>query len=97
MRTTIDIPEPLLRSAKRKAAERGATLSTVVGDALRASLATRPPSGTPAFRLLTVKGASRPGIDLDRTSALLLTDDEVQFGTSDKAPKKTGARRRPAA
>ena len=80
MRTTIDIPEPLLQSAKALAADRRITLSAVVEDALRGHLTQRPQRDTPLFRLHTVRGRPvRPDLDLDRTSALLLEGDEAAF------------------
>jgi hypothetical protein len=39
MKTTIDIPDPLFRKAKARAAERGQTLKEFVTDALSARLA----------------------------------------------------------
>jgi hypothetical protein len=39
VKTTIEIPEPLLRKAKSKAAERGQTLKDLVTEALREKLA----------------------------------------------------------
>jgi hypothetical protein len=42
MKTTIEIPDPLFRKAKSKAAERGQTLKEFVGDALREKLAGQP-------------------------------------------------------
>lgn len=39
MKTTIEIPDPLFRKAKSKAAERGQTLRQFVTDALQAKLA----------------------------------------------------------
>lgn len=39
MKTTIDIPDPLFRKAKSRAAERGQTLKEFVTDALSARLA----------------------------------------------------------
>ena len=39
MKTTIEIPDPLFRRAKSKAAERGQTLKEFVTDALQAKLA----------------------------------------------------------
>ena len=44
MKTTIEIPDPLFRRAKSKAAERGQTLKQFVTDALRDKLA--PKAGT---------------------------------------------------
>lgn len=40
MKTTIEIPDPLFRKAKSKAAERGQTLKELVAEALREKLAT---------------------------------------------------------
>ena len=39
MKTTIEIPDPLFRKAKSRAAERGQTLKEFVTDALQAKLA----------------------------------------------------------
>ncbi len=39
MKTTIEIPDPLFRKAKSKAAERGQTLKELVAEALREKLA----------------------------------------------------------
>jgi len=80
VRTTIDLPEPLLRNAKRRASERGVTLSAVVEDALRYLLAARPKGPETPFRLHTVRGRLvQPDLDLDRTSALVTLDDESDF------------------
>ncbi len=38
MKTTIEIPDPLFRKAKSKAAERGQTLKQLVAEALREKL-----------------------------------------------------------
>ena len=80
MRTTVDLSEPVLRSAKRTASERGITLSTLVEDAVRAQLARKQSVATPPFRLHTVRGKLvQPNLDLDRTSALLAIEDETEF------------------
>jgi hypothetical protein len=74
-------PEPLLHSAKDLAAARSVTLSAVVEDALRGSLSAKSGEAAKPFRLPTARGRLvEPGTDLDRTSALLLTDDESKFG-----------------
>ena len=41
MKTTIDIPDPLFRRAKSRAAERGQTLRQLVAEALQEKLAGR--------------------------------------------------------
>jgi hypothetical protein len=55
MRTTIDIPDPLFREAKRRAAAEGLTLREVVLRALRAHLGGSRPRGY-RFRWRTEKG-----------------------------------------
>ena len=80
MRTTITLPDPLLRTAKRRAADLHVTLSEVIEDALRASFFRAASQAVPPFQLHTVHGRLvQPGLDLDRTSALLALDDELQF------------------
>jgi len=74
VKTTIDIPEPVLWRTKRLAAERGITVSDVVVDALRDHLSSKPESHKP-FRLHTVRGrVAKLDLDLDRTSELLVQD-----------------------
>ena len=81
MRTTVDLPEPLLRNAQRQAVQRGVTLSTVLTDALRAHLVSKPNKDLRPFKLITVKGSLvRPDMDLNRTSALIVEEDEEQYG-----------------
>ncbi len=82
MRTTIDFPEALLDNAKRRARERGVTLSVLIQDALRKQLTHNDSSAPDAeFRLFTVRGKSVPrDLDLDRTSSLIALDDELVFG-----------------
>jgi hypothetical protein len=81
MRTTIDLPEPLIENAKQEAAHLGVTLSVVVQDALRSHLARRSAPGNGKFQLHTVRGRLvRPDLDLDRTSSLVTLDDESAFG-----------------
>jgi len=80
MRTTISLPEPLLENAKQFAATRQVTLSVVLEDALRCFLAKPPAQKADRFRLHTVAGRLvDPNMDLDRTSALLMQDDEAAF------------------
>jgi hypothetical protein len=72
MRTTVRLDERLLREAKRFAAERGRTFTSVLEDALRQFLAgsARQRPARP-FRMLTFKGNGlRPGVDLDDSAAL---------------------------
>jgi hypothetical protein len=73
MRTTVRLDEHLLAAAKRRAAETGRTLTAVLEDALRESLARRRAhaKATPV-RLKTVKGSGvRARVDLDDSASLL--------------------------
>jgi hypothetical protein len=73
MRTTIRFDEQLLTEAKKLAAQRGTTLTALLEDALRETLARRkPPEPRSKLRLTTFgRGGLRPHVDLDDTSALL--------------------------
>jgi hypothetical protein len=73
MRTTIRLDAHLLTEAKTRAAETGRTLTAVIEDALRASLA-RKSASSPRRQidLTTVTGDGlQPGVDLDDTAALI--------------------------
>jgi hypothetical protein len=81
MRTSVDLPEPILRDARLLAATSKKTLSSVVEDALRQHLAMSANPRLPAFRLRTVSGGLKDAsLDLDRTSALDVRDDEGEYG-----------------
>ena len=87
MRTTVSLPDPLLQSAKRRAAERKITLSGLIEDALRSHLARPEGAAAPAFRLHTVRGKGvNPNLDLDRTSALVAEEDEVDYADQKDRP-----------
>jgi hypothetical protein len=80
MRTTVNLPDPLLENAKRFAEEHGMTLSGLMEDALRCRMAERDVPQSAAFRLHTVRGSRPdPSLDLDRTSALIAADDEAEY------------------
>jgi hypothetical protein len=80
MRTTISLPEPLLENAKKCAAARGVTLSVLLEDALRSHLSRNRSPSASSFRLRTVRGRLvNPDLDLDRTSALITSEDESGF------------------
>ena len=72
MRTTVRLDESLLTEAKKHAAETGRTLTALLEDALRETLARRStPAKRKRIRLKTVKGDGvRPGVHLDDTAAL---------------------------
>jgi hypothetical protein len=73
MRTTIRLDDELLAEAKALAARTGRTLTQVIGDALRHSLAPRGDgSRDEPLRLPTFQGRGiRPGVDLDDSAGLL--------------------------
>jgi Arc/MetJ family transcription regulator len=73
MRTTVRLDDRLLAEAKKCAAESGKTLTSVLEDALRESLARRRVHAeSKPVRLKTVKGGGvRAGVDLDDSASLL--------------------------
>jgi predicted transcriptional regulator len=73
MRTTIRFDDQLLVQAKKLAAERGTTLTALLEDALRETLARRKPSHRRSkVRLTTFGGGGvQPHVDLDDTASLL--------------------------
>lgn len=73
MRTTVRLDDRLLAEAKKRAAESGKTLTSVLEDALRESLARRRAHAkSKPVRLKTVKGGgARAGVDLDDCASLL--------------------------
>lgn len=80
MRTTVSISDPLLENARQSAARRGVTFSVMVEDALRLLLAKAPAAAAVPFRLHTVRGKLvDPDMDLSRTSALAVQEDEARF------------------
>lgn len=83
MRTTIRLDERLLSEAKLQAARRGTTLTALIEDALRESLARqRDVRQREPVRLVTFGGKGlHPGVDLDDSAALL--DLMEESGDSD--------------
>jgi hypothetical protein len=73
MRTTIRLPDDLLASAKKLAAETRRTLTEVIEGALREVLARRGKARRRGpVKLTTVGGRGvQPGVDLDDGAALL--------------------------
>ncbi len=72
MRTTIHLPDDLLVSAKRAAADSNRTLTALIEEALRASLSKRRSRPRVRVDLPTFgEGGPRPGVDLDDSAALL--------------------------
>ncbi len=73
MRTTIRLDDALLTEAKKKAVDSHRTLTAVIEDALRESLARKHrPAKRRHVRLpVAGRGGLQPGVDLDNTAALL--------------------------
>ena len=77
-RTTIRLPEDLLKRAKRKAAAEGRTLTSLIADGLRLVISQK----RRAAKIKRVKprvsmamGGPMPGLDLTRLPALQEADD----------------------
>mgnify|MGYP001078650579 CR=1 FL=1 len=73
MRTTVRLDEHLLQQAKQHAVASGTTLTAVLEQALRESLARRAAAARlEPVRLKTFRGGGvRPGVDLDDSASLL--------------------------
>jgi Arc/MetJ family transcription regulator len=72
MRTTIHLDENLLAELKRIAASSGRTLTSVIHDAIRESLARRGRTNPPKADLPVVHGTGlQPGVDLHDSASLL--------------------------
>ncbi len=76
-RTTVRLPEELMRRAKRKAASQGRTLTALIEDGVRRVLKERDPP--PGKRVLppvcTATGGPAPGIDISNSAAMQEMDD----------------------
>ena len=71
MRTTLNLDDALMKSVKKEAASSGRTMTEVVDQALRISLAPKAESGEPfRLKMVTVKGRRLPGVDLTDRAAL---------------------------
>ena len=70
MRTTVRLPDELMRAAKRRAQETGRSLTQLLEDALRAEL--RSPRARRVAEPLPTYGGKglRAGVDLSDSSAL---------------------------
>ena len=79
MRTTVDLPDELLRSARQRAAQEDTTLTRLLADGLRLRLADAPKRPGRKRRLPVSKagGGLQPGIDPASNSSLYdAADDE---------------------
>jgi hypothetical protein len=77
-RTTVRLPEELIRRAKRKASAEGRTLTSLIEDGLRLVLKDRG-SAKMQERLMPpvskARGGLRPGIDLNDSASLHELED----------------------
>lgn len=82
-RTTVRLPEDLVRRAKKKALAEGRSLTALIEDGLRKVLAEATPPAR-RKRLLppvsSAKGGVMPGIDLDDSAALQELEDLGEAG-----------------
>jgi hypothetical protein len=77
MRTTVDLPDELLRQARARAAEEGTTLTALLADGLRLRLrGSAPSAGTRPLPRSTVGGGLQPWIDPASTASLLDAADD---------------------
>jgi hypothetical protein len=77
-RTTIRLPDDLIKRAKAKAANEGRTLTALIAEALRRVTSERPSGGRDGRVLPPVSAATggvMPGIDLDNSAVLQDLDD----------------------
>jgi hypothetical protein len=77
-RTTVRLPEDLLRRAKRKAAAEGRTLTALIEEGLRTVVAENSKPGRSKRvlpRVSKATGGTLPGIDISDSSALQEMDD----------------------
>ncbi len=76
-RTTVRLPEALIRRAKRKAAAEGRTLTSLIEEGLRLVLFKPRSANTERVmpRVSKAKGGPAPGVDLTSFAAIQEMDD----------------------
>ncbi len=71
MRTTVRLDDDLLAAAKQRAAADHTTLTSLIEDSLRRTLALRPGKGDERFTIRPFgDAATLPGVDLDDSAGL---------------------------
>jgi hypothetical protein len=81
MRTTILLDDELAESFRAKARSNHQSLSAFLAEAGRAALKSDTMQKDTPFELITYGGSGvQPGVNLDRTSALLTAEDEESYG-----------------
>ena len=83
-RTTVRLPDDLVRRAKRRALSEGRSLTALIEEGLRRVLADRAPAARPGERVLppvsSALGGLMPGVDLDGAAALQAIEDMETAG-----------------
>jgi hypothetical protein len=77
-RTTVRLPEELLRQAKRKAATEGRTLTALIEEGLRRVIVGKRRSSLSMHNdppVSEARGGMMPGVDLDDSSSLQEAED----------------------
>lgn len=69
MKTTINLDDDLMRAVRERARQLGVTLTTVIADALRRTLAEPVPAGF-RLELPVTQGRRKPTVDIDSNAAL---------------------------
>jgi hypothetical protein len=83
MRTTINLPDSLLKQAKRAALDADTTLSDFIADAVRLMISekqrrrAKPSTPLPTFRPTPGLEGFQPGVDLDHMADTLDMLDEL--------------------
>jgi plasmid stability protein len=71
MRTTVRLDDELLSAAKQRAAAHHMTLTALIEDSLRRTLAVQPAESGERFSIRPFGGnGTQPGVDLDNSAAL---------------------------
>ena len=80
-RTTVRLPEELLKRAKRRAASEGRTLTSLIEDGLRAVLDEKRnvAQANRTIPLSKATGGLLPGVDLTKLSSIQEIDD-LEYG-----------------
>ena len=77
-RTTVRLPDDLIRRARTKALEEGRSLTALIEEGLRRVLNERPQGSSArqvSLPVSSARGGLMPGIDLNDTAALQEMDD----------------------
>ena len=78
MRTTLEINDDLFRRAKRRAADEGTSLRSIVENSLRGYLSAKPDGRQYRFRWRTESGRIQPGVRLEDRDALFDLMDGIK-------------------